>query len=92
MEPADGSCTFSGDSSWKMPDGSHVLMRTSQVSSEFERGNHSYLRLSLGEFFERRSEALGCLGSTDDEIKRVRENIFALHFKLKPFFFSPFIF
>lgn len=51
-------------------------MRTSQVSSEFEKGNHSYLRLSLGEFFERRSEALGCLGNTDDEVKRVRKNAF----------------
>ncbi|CAG05026.1 unnamed protein product [Tetraodon nigroviridis] len=68
IEPANSSCTFNCDSSWKIPNNSHVL--TSQVSSEFEKGNHSYLRLSLGEFFERRSEALGCLGNTDDEVKR----------------------
>lgn len=55
-------------------------MRTSQVSSEFEKGNRSYLRLSLGEFFERRSEALGCLGNTDDEVKRVRKYAFLWHF------------
>uniref|UniRef100_UPI003AACF527 centrosomal protein of 192 kDa n=1 Tax=Centroberyx gerrardi TaxID=166262 RepID=UPI003AACF527 len=54
------------DSSWKLPSSSHILMRASQVSSEFERGNQSYLRLSLGQFFEQRSEALGCLGSGDD--------------------------
>lgn len=75
IEPvsSSGSSTFSGDSSWKIPNGSHVLMRTSQVSSEFEDGHHSYLRLSLGQFFEQRSEALGCLGSNDDVVKRVRK-------------------
>ncbi|XP_036441100.1 LOW QUALITY PROTEIN: centrosomal protein of 192 kDa [Colossoma macropomum] len=59
-----------GDTSWKVPS-SHILMRASQVSNEFERGNQSYLRISLGEFFQRRSEALGCLGSTEeDHVKR----------------------
>lgn len=48
-------------------------MRASQLSSQFERGDQSYLRLSLGQFFEQRSEALGCLGSADrrDAVKRV---------------------
>lgn len=61
-------------------------MRTSQVSSEFEEGHHSYLRLSLGEFFERRSEALGCLGNTD-EVKRVRKKCFLLFFGLNLSYF-----
>uniref|UniRef100_A0A8C1RCP5 Centrosomal protein 192 n=1 Tax=Cyprinus carpio TaxID=7962 RepID=A0A8C1RCP5_CYPCA len=60
-----------GDTSWKVPSGSNILMRASQVSSEFEPGNQSYLRISLGEFFQRRSEALGCLGSSEeDNVKR----------------------
>ncbi|KAM9724115.1 centrosomal protein of 192 kDa isoform 2-T4 [Menidia menidia] len=63
IEPAS-SCTFHSDSSWKIPTNSHVLMRTSQVSSEFKQADESYLRLSLGQFFGQRSEALGCLGST----------------------------
>lgn len=87
IEPANGSSTFNVDSSWKIPNNSHVLMMTSQVSSEFEKGNQSYLRLSLGEFFERRSEALGCLGNTDDEVKRVRKIAFLLRFTLKPLMF-----
>lgn len=75
MEPASSCSTFNGDSSWNIPPSSHVLMRTSQVSSEFEDGHNSYLRLSLGQFFERRSEALGCLGSADDAVKRVRKKM-----------------
>ncbi|KAL2083861.1 hypothetical protein ACEWY4_019379 [Coilia grayii] len=59
-----------GDSSWKLPASSHILMRASQLSSELARGSQSYLRLSLGEFFQQRSEALGCLGSEEDEVKR----------------------
>ncbi|XP_056098756.1 centrosomal protein of 192 kDa [Rhinichthys klamathensis goyatoka] len=60
-----------GDTSWKTPTSNNILMRASQVSSELEAGNQSYLRISLGEFFQRRSEALGCLGSSDeDNIKR----------------------
>lgn len=60
-----------GDTSWKLPTNSHILMRASQVSTEFEKGNHSYLRISLGEFFQQRSEALGCLGGSEEDIKRV---------------------
>ncbi|XP_037836225.1 centrosomal protein of 192 kDa isoform X2 [Kryptolebias marmoratus] len=71
IEPASGSDTFPSDSSWKIPTNSHILMRASQVSSDFRQGDESYLRLSLGQFFGQRSEALGCLGSTDeDEVKR----------------------
>nr|XP_046255451.1 centrosomal protein of 192 kDa [Scatophagus argus]XP_046255452.1 centrosomal protein of 192 kDa [Scatophagus argus] len=66
IEPASSNSTFNSDSSWKIPTSSHVLMRASQVSSEFDKGDQSYLRLSLGQFFEQRSEALGCLGRTDD--------------------------
>lgn len=67
---ADGSQGI-GDSSWKLPTSSHILLRASQISSEFERGNQSYLRLSLGEFFQQRSEALGWLGSEEEAVKRV---------------------
>lgn len=84
IEAANSSSTFNNDSSWKVPNGSNILMRTSQVSSEFEDGHHSYLRLSLGQFFEQRSEALGCLGSNDDVVKRVRTFFFLLHSKLTP--------
>ncbi|KAM8869260.1 centrosomal protein of 192 kDa isoform 2-T6 [Spinachia spinachia] len=72
IEPASSNSTFHSDSSWKAPTNSHILMRASQVSSEFKQGDHSYLRLTLGQFFEQRSEALGCLGSTaeDDWVKR----------------------
>ncbi|XP_072572907.1 centrosomal protein of 192 kDa isoform X1 [Paramormyrops kingsleyae] len=59
-----------GDTSWKLPDSNHVLLRVSQVSSDFEKGSQSYLRLSLGEFFQQRSEALGCLGDSEEDIKR----------------------
>ncbi|XP_035386391.1 centrosomal protein of 192 kDa isoform X2 [Electrophorus electricus] len=63
--------TALGDTSWKVPSGSYILMRASQVSNEFEKGDQSYLRISLGEFFQQRSEALGCLGSrAEDNIKR----------------------
>lgn len=62
-----------GDTSWKIPSSSNILMRASQVSSVPEPENQSYLRISLGEFFQRRSEALGCLGSSEeDNVKRVR--------------------
>ncbi|XP_040900614.1 centrosomal protein of 192 kDa isoform X2 [Toxotes jaculatrix] len=66
IEPANSNSTFQSDSSWKVPANSYILMRASQASSEFEQGNQSYLRLSLGQFFGQRSEALGCLGSTGD--------------------------
>ncbi|XP_076016807.1 centrosomal protein of 192 kDa isoform X2 [Genypterus blacodes] len=62
------------NSSWKAPISSHVLMRSSQVSSEFEQGDPSYLRLSLGQFFSERSEALGCLGS--DDVKGIKRPSF----------------
>ncbi|XP_034553288.1 centrosomal protein of 192 kDa isoform X2 [Notolabrus celidotus] len=67
IEPVSNNSTFQSDSSWKVPPSSHILMRASQVSSEFQRGDQSYLRLSLGQFFEQRSEALGCLGNSDDD-------------------------
>uniref|UniRef100_A0A672PXX5 Centrosomal protein 192 n=1 Tax=Sinocyclocheilus grahami TaxID=75366 RepID=A0A672PXX5_SINGR len=60
-----------GDTSWKILSSSNILMRASQVSSEVEPENQSYLRISLGEFFQRRSEALGCLGNSEkDNVKR----------------------
>ncbi|XP_037533103.1 centrosomal protein of 192 kDa [Nematolebias whitei] len=71
IEPVCGNDTFPSDSSWKISSNSHILMRASQLSSDFRQGDESYLRLSLGRFFGHRSEALGCLGSTDEsEVKR----------------------
>lgn len=77
IEPPSTNTTFQSDSSWKVPANSHILMRASQVSSEFKQGDQSYLRLSLGQFFEQRSEALGCLGSSDDidGVKRVSTSV-----------------
>lgn len=73
IEPAaGGNNTFHSDSSWKIPPSSHSLMRASQGLSEIKQGDESYLRLSLGQFFSQRSEALGCLGSANgDDVKRV---------------------
>ncbi|XP_021243334.1 centrosomal protein of 192 kDa isoform X2 [Numida meleagris] len=51
------------NSSWKSA-GSCILPKMSDVSKDA-----SYLRLSLGEFFGQRSEALGCLGGGSD-VKR----------------------
>ncbi|XP_041101090.1 centrosomal protein of 192 kDa isoform X4 [Polyodon spathula] len=59
-----------GDTSWKLPTSNYVLMRASQAPSDFDISNQSYLRLSLGQFFCQRSEALGFLGDTEDDIKR----------------------
>ncbi|KAJ8353763.1 hypothetical protein SKAU_G00213300 [Synaphobranchus kaupii] len=60
-----------GDTSWGLPSSNYILMRASQVSSDFERANQSYLRLSLGAFFLQRSEALGCLSDNmEDHVKR----------------------
>uniref|UniRef100_UPI001EAEBD00 centrosomal protein of 192 kDa-like n=1 Tax=Oncorhynchus gorbuscha TaxID=8017 RepID=UPI001EAEBD00 len=72
MEPASTSPGLLSDTSWRLPASSHILMRASQVSQELDRGNQSYLRLSLGTFFQQRSEALGCLGDDreDDAVKR----------------------
>ncbi|KAI2655530.1 Centrosomal protein of 192 kDa [Labeo rohita] len=64
-----------GDTSWKVPSSSNILMRASQVSSELDPGNQSYLRISLGEFFQRRSEALGCLGSSEEDNVKRREPV-----------------
>lgn len=52
------------DTSWRSAN-SCVLLRTSDLDKDA-----SYLRLSLGEFFGQRSEALGCLGGGSD-VKRV---------------------
>lgn len=53
------------DTSWKSAN-SYILLRNSDLDKDA-----SYLRLSLGEFFGQRSEALGCLGGGSD-VKRVR--------------------
>ncbi|XP_035528184.1 centrosomal protein of 192 kDa [Morone saxatilis] len=66
IEPASSNSTFHSDSSWKIPSSNHILMRASQVSSQLKEGDQSYLRLSFGQFIGQRSEAMGCLGSTDD--------------------------
>ncbi|XP_044148782.1 LOW QUALITY PROTEIN: centrosomal protein of 192 kDa [Bufo gargarizans] len=57
-----------GDTSWKVPVNGHVLLKASQTS-DLSQEEASYLRLSLGEFFGQRSEAMGCLGGGTD-IKR----------------------
>ncbi|KAI1894105.1 hypothetical protein AGOR_G00112400 [Albula goreensis] len=68
---AQSSSLGLADTSWRLPSSNYILMRASQASSDFERGNQSYLRLSLGEFFQQRSEALGCLGDAEeDAVKR----------------------
>uniref|UniRef100_UPI00398F3BB2 centrosomal protein of 192 kDa isoform X2 n=1 Tax=Pristiophorus japonicus TaxID=55135 RepID=UPI00398F3BB2 len=59
-----------GNDSWKLPsDSSRLLLRASQASSDMQ-GDETYLRLTLGEFFSQRSEALGCLGEENSGIKR----------------------
>ncbi|XP_064409611.1 centrosomal protein of 192 kDa isoform X3 [Latimeria chalumnae] len=68
MDPHDVSLGI-GDTSWRLPSCSYIQLRASQVTSDFETEEQSYLRLSLGEFFGQRSEALGRLGGGDD-IKR----------------------
>ncbi|XP_077431491.1 centrosomal protein of 192 kDa isoform X1 [Vanacampus margaritifer] len=69
---ASNNSACQNDSSWKAGSNSYILMRASHVSPEFNPGDQSYLRLSLGQFFQQRSEALGCLGSGNsmDGIKR----------------------
>ncbi|XP_036017168.1 centrosomal protein of 192 kDa isoform X3 [Mus musculus] len=57
-----------GDNSWVATVNYHLL-RKSLGTSDFDKDNGSYLRLSLGEFFAERSEALGCLGGGKD-VKR----------------------
>ncbi|XP_069476922.1 centrosomal protein of 192 kDa isoform X2 [Ambystoma mexicanum] len=53
-----------GDTSWRM-NSNNPYLRASHVSHELE-GDARYRRLSLGEFFGLRSEALGCLGGDFD--------------------------
>nr|XP_056710919.1 centrosomal protein of 192 kDa [Euleptes europaea] len=55
-----------GDTSWKSVS-SYSALRASQAA-DFSK-DASFLRLSLGEFFGQRSEALGCLGG-DGDVKR----------------------
>uniref|UniRef100_A0AAV2MAT6 Centrosomal protein of 192 kDa n=1 Tax=Knipowitschia caucasica TaxID=637954 RepID=A0AAV2MAT6_KNICA len=71
IEPAPANATFQSDSSWKLPSSNYVLMRASQMS-DFSQTDQSYLRLSLGQFFEQRSEALGRLSLRESlaDIKR----------------------
>ncbi|XP_042539598.1 centrosomal protein of 192 kDa isoform X1 [Dipodomys spectabilis] len=59
------SATF-GDSSW-VATINFNLLKKSHNTSEFDPDDASYLRLSLGEFFAERSEALGCLGGGNSE-------------------------
>lgn len=56
-----------GDTSW-ISVSSYKAVRASQAEDYSK--DASYLRLSLGEFFGQRSEALGCLGG-DSDVKRV---------------------
>lgn len=46
------------------------MLRKSLSTSDLDKDDASYLRLSLGEFFAQRSEALGCLGGGYN-VKRV---------------------
>ncbi|KAL1773624.1 centrosomal protein of 192 kDa isoform X1 [Sigmodon hispidus] len=57
-----------GDTSWAATVNYHLL-RKSLGTSDFDKDDGSYLRLSLGEFFAERSEALGCLGGGNN-VKR----------------------
>ncbi|XP_074058182.1 centrosomal protein of 192 kDa [Macrotis lagotis] len=50
-----------GDTSWSTSI-NYSLLRRSLTTSDMTGDDASYLRLSLGEFFGQRSEALGCLG------------------------------
>ncbi|XP_037661527.1 centrosomal protein of 192 kDa isoform X2 [Choloepus didactylus] len=57
-----------GDTSWGISV-NYNLLRKSLSTSDLDKNDASYLRLSLGEFFAQRSEALGCLGG-DNNVKR----------------------
>lgn len=50
-----------GDTSWGTSI-NYNLLKKSLSTSDLNKEDASYLRLSLGEFFAQRSEALGCLG------------------------------
>ncbi|VTJ71487.1 Hypothetical predicted protein, partial [Marmota monax] len=56
------------DTSW-VATVNYNLLRKSLSTSELGRDDASYIRLSLGEFFAQRSEALGCLGG-GNSVKR----------------------
>uniref|UniRef100_A0A8D2JLW5 Centrosomal protein 192 n=1 Tax=Sciurus vulgaris TaxID=55149 RepID=A0A8D2JLW5_SCIVU len=56
------------DTSWAATV-NHNLLRKSLSTSDLGRDDASYIRLSLGEFFAQRSEALGCLGG-GNSVKR----------------------
>ncbi|XP_023379743.1 centrosomal protein of 192 kDa isoform X12 [Pteropus vampyrus] len=58
-----------GDTSWGTSI-NYNLLRKSLSTSDLDKDDASYLRLSLGEFFAQRSEALGCLGGGYN-VKRV---------------------
>ncbi|XP_021120952.1 centrosomal protein of 192 kDa isoform X4 [Heterocephalus glaber] len=57
-----------GDTSWAATI-NYNLLRKSVSTSDLDKDDASYLRLSLGEFFAQRSEALGCLGGGNN-VKR----------------------
>ncbi|KAL4682486.1 hypothetical protein H8959_002041 [Pygathrix nigripes] len=57
-----------GDTSWGATI-NYSLLRKSHSTSDLDKDDASYLRLSLGEFFAQRSEALGCLGGGNN-VKR----------------------
>ncbi|XP_060056607.1 centrosomal protein of 192 kDa isoform X3 [Erinaceus europaeus] len=50
-----------GDTSWGTSV-NYSMLRKSLSTSDLDKDDASYFRLSLGEFFAQRSEALGCLG------------------------------
>ncbi|XP_062933366.1 centrosomal protein of 192 kDa isoform X4 [Cynocephalus volans] len=54
-----------GNTSWGATV-NYSLLRKSLSTSDLDKDDASYLRLSLGEFFAQRSEALGCLGGGND--------------------------
>ncbi|XP_075386005.1 centrosomal protein of 192 kDa isoform X3 [Tenrec ecaudatus] len=57
-----------GDTSWGISV-NYNLLKKSPNTSDLNKDDASYLRLSLGEFFAQRSEALGCLGGGNN-VKR----------------------
>ncbi|XP_073926486.1 centrosomal protein of 192 kDa isoform X6 [Castor canadensis] len=67
IDAQNTSATF-GDTSW-VATINYNLLKKSVNTSEFDKDNGSYLRLSLGEFFAERSGALGCLGGSNS-VKR----------------------
>ncbi|XP_013368299.1 PREDICTED: centrosomal protein of 192 kDa isoform X3 [Chinchilla lanigera] len=58
---AQSTSAVLGDTSWTATV-NYSLLRKSLSTSDLDKDEASYLRLSLGEFFAQRSEALGCLG------------------------------